>query len=103
MTTTADTFDRLQDAQRLIAMTRIGTMPARDAIKAALQAIAEEQRAMLRHGFSTVSLEQARQALAHMVNGRRPAETMCIEAVQAIAQHLQMREPRAWTPQPIEA
>ncbi len=93
-------MERLRLKQHRLAMLRIGLRADRGTLRLDLEAIAAEQRWMLRQGGHCALLEIARRILVDQLNGLTMDTGACIEAVQAIGAQIAIRERMAGRSRP---
>ena len=74
----------LEEAQRFLALARIGGAAPEAAARRSLAAIVEFQASRRRAGYSALGLEPARKAAALLVTGHRPDVDLCVAGVRVL-------------------
>uniref|UniRef100_E6PP48 Uncharacterized protein n=1 Tax=mine drainage metagenome TaxID=410659 RepID=E6PP48_9ZZZZ len=79
---------QLEQAQRVLAMARLGQLPTPTQARQTLAAITAQQQVMRQRGDSALDLEPARVAASLLVLGHRVHAAMGIDAVRALGRCL---------------
>lgn len=75
---------QVEEAQRLLALARIGCKAHEEAARRALAVIVGLQASRRRAGHSALGLEPARKAAVLLVTGHRPNVDLCVAGVRVL-------------------